>query len=183
VSVIAFILCVVAILYIYSRQIIRHKSTLDGYKRQLDAYKKLIPDLGSIIPMSHFREVVDEKNSHINEISLQLSTIEKELSELKSQQQSKSVRLGQISEHCVSLLPNFPFDIKNMRFLGSPIDFIAFDFDNEVIHFIEVKTGKSKLNDRQKIIKRIVGKKNIKFSQITITETGIKYEDDGNHIV
>jgi predicted Holliday junction resolvase-like endonuclease len=142
-----------------------------------------IPQAGTSIPMSHFRQISAEKDVAINELSQSLATTEKALAELKSQQQSKSVRLGQISEHSVGLLPNFPFDIKEMRFLGSPIDYMAFDFDKEIIYFVEVKTGKSKLSERQKTIKRIVEAGNVKFTQIKITETGIEYEDDGNNIM
>lgn len=133
--------------------------------------------------IDHYLEETNRLSTENACIANENSDLSQELSELKSKQQSKSVRLGQISEQAVGLLPNFPFDIKEMRFLGSPIDFIAFDFDNEVIHFIEVKTGKSKLNDRQKIIRRIVSRGTVKFSQITITETGIKYEDDGDSAV
>jgi len=175
-AALAYALLVLAIVYIYSKQIVRHKQTVDAYKSQLDAYKKLVPDLGSVIPMSHYRSVVDEKNEHLNKIKVELETVEKELSELKSQQQSKSVRLGLISEQTIGMLPNFPFDVKEMRFLGSPIDYIAFDFEKEFIYFIEVKTGKSKLNNRQKIIKSIIKKGNIKFSEIKITEDGIEYD-------
>lgn len=179
-SVLAFVFCVLAIVYVYAKQIVKHKETVSGYKKQLDAYKKLLPDLGSVIPMSHYREVVDEKNSSITVIRSQLEQTEKELADLKSQQQSKSVRLGQLNEQVVGLIPNFPFDPKEMRFLGSPIDYVAFDFDKEMIYFIEVKTGKSRLNERQKIIKSIVSKRSIEFIQIKITENGIEYENDGN---
>jgi predicted Holliday junction resolvase-like endonuclease len=132
---------------------------------------------------SHYRNQLDFYLNEVNRLSReeaeqanQAEAYRVELAELKSQQQSKSTRLGQLSEQAIGLLPNFPFDIKEMRFLGSPIDYIAFDFEKETIHFIEVKTGKSKLTDRQKIIKKIVDKGNVKFNQIKIMEDEIVYE-------
>jgi len=176
----AFLICIFCLIYVYAKQILKHKETVDSYKRQVEAYKKLVPDFGSIIPMSHFKEVVGEKDYLISTLRNSCEKFEKELSELKSQQQSKSVRLGQLNEQVVGLIPDFPFDPKEMRFLGSPIDYVAFDFDKEMIYFIEVKTGKSRLNERQKIIKSIVSKRSIEFIQIKITENGIEYENDGN---
>ena len=38
--------------------------------------------------------------------------------------------------------------------MGRPVDFISFDSDS--IKFIEVKTGKSVLNEKQKMIKSLV---------------------------
>jgi predicted Holliday junction resolvase-like endonuclease len=128
------------------------------------------------VPLEHFKDTVAELNATIAYLRKDCEFFEKGLQELKSQQQSKSVRLGQISEQSVGLLPSFPFDIKEMRFLGSPIDYVAFDFENEKIYFLEVKTGKSKLNERQKIVKRMIENKAIEFIQLKITENGVEYE-------
>ena len=76
-SALAFSLCILAILYIYSRQIIKHKATVDSYKTQLEAYKKIVPDVRSVVPMSHFKEVVEEKNGKLENIKLQLENTER----------------------------------------------------------------------------------------------------------
>ena len=113
-ALITYIFMVLVIACIYFRQIIKHKQGIDAYKAQLEAYKKLVPDLGSVIPMSHYRSVVDEKNEHLDRISFQLEKTEKELSELKSQQQSKSVRLGLISENVLPFHSQFKYNVKDL---------------------------------------------------------------------
>jgi predicted Holliday junction resolvase-like endonuclease len=52
---------------------------------------------------------------------------------------------GKAAEHLVPLLPDFPFDPKDARFLGSPVDLVVFDgLSGGELHeivFVEVKTG------------------------------------------
>jgi len=61
---------------------------------------------------------------------------------------SKSVMLGQITEHLVPFLPDFKYNPKDARFLGTPVDLIVFDglSDGQLkqVVFIEVKSGSSK---------------------------------------
>jgi predicted Holliday junction resolvase-like endonuclease len=175
VAALSFGLCVLAILYIYSKQILKHRDTVLAYKKQLEAYKKLVPDLGSVIPMSHYREIVDEKNSHINEISLQLSTTEKELSELKSQQQSKSIRLGLISENILPFHRDFKYDVKDLVPMFKPIDYIVFAEDEIV--FLEIKMGTSQLSEKQKKIRALINSGKIRFEEHRINENGYSVKE------
>lgn len=74
---------------------------------------------------------------------------------------SKSVILGQVTEHLIPYLPKFNYNPKDVRFLGNPIDLIVFDgltngFVKEII-FIEVKTGStSRLSSKQQDIRDAV---------------------------
>jgi hypothetical protein len=69
--------------------------------------------------------------------------------------QSRAVLGGLVSEQMAPLLPGFPFDPGDCRFIGKPVDFIVFKGMNsqnisEVI-FLEVKSGKAKsLNPQEK---------------------------------
>lgn len=174
-SALAFVLCVLAILYIYSKQILKHKSTVDSYKRQLEAYKKLVPDLGSVIPMSHFREVVDEKNANLSTIQCQLEQTEKELAELKSQQQSKSVRLGLISENVLPFHAEFKYNVKDLVPMFRPIDYVVFAEDEIV--FLEIKVGTSQLSDKQKKIRSLINSGKVRFEEHRINETGYSVKE------
>lgn len=174
-SVLAFGLCVIAILYIYSRQIIKHKSTVDGYKRQLEAYKKLVPDLGSVIPMSHYREVVEEKNSRLSNIQFQLDQTEKELADLKSQQQSKSVRLGLLTENVLPFHADFKYNVKDLVPMFRPIDYIVFAEDEIV--FLEIKVGTSQLSDKQKKIRSLINSGKVRFEEHRINENGYSVKE------
>lgn len=73
---------------------------------------------------------------------------------------STGVILGQITEHFAPYLPEFPFNPKDARFLGSPLDFVVFDGLSEgvirSIAFVEVKTGASDLTTRERRIRDAV---------------------------
>ena len=61
-----------------------------------------------------------------------------------------------VSPHIVPYLPGFDLDPKDIRFLGTPIDLIAFKGLNgseeiEIV-FIEVKTGRSVLSARERAV-------------------------------
>ena len=57
-------------------------------------------------------------------------------------------------------MENFPVDPKEVQFFGKPIDYIAFvnrwSKTKCSVHFIEVKSGNSQVNDHQKNIKKAV---------------------------
>ena len=62
-------------------------------------------------------------------------------------QRSLAVTAGRVYEQLVPYLPDFPFNPKDVRFLGSPVDFVVFDglSDGHVarVVFVEVKTRSS----------------------------------------
>ena len=69
--------------------------------------------------------------------------------------QSRAVLGGLVSEQIAPLLPGFPFDPGDCRFIGKPVDFIVFKGMNEQnipeVVFLEVKSGSSKsLNQQEK---------------------------------
>lgn len=82
------------------------------------------------------------------------------------QKKSSEVRTGQIAEHFAPLLKDFKYDRKQARFLATPIDFII--FEEEEIIFMEVKTGKSRLNTNQRRIKKQVEEKKIRWETLRI---------------
>ncbi len=70
---------------------------------------------------------------------------------------SHAVNIGKITEHLLPYMSIFPYNPKDVRFVGSPIDLIVFDGIDEgevrEILFLEVKTGSSSLNTRQRQIR------------------------------
>jgi predicted Holliday junction resolvase-like endonuclease len=93
---------------------------------------------------------------------------------LLSQKKSSETRLGQISEHLIPFLNGCTHDPKNLHFMGNPIDYLAFDFDDGKITFLEVKSGNSKASKRQKIIKNIIKTGRVFYEELRINEKGIK---------
>ena len=75
--------------------------------------------------------------------------------------QSRAVLGGLVSEQLAPLLPGFPFDPGDCRFIGKPVDFIVFRGMNEKqiseVIFLEVKSGKHPaLSDQEKRLKETV---------------------------
>jgi|TARA_R110000824_G_scaffold54248_9_gene149741 predicted Holliday junction resolvase-like endonuclease len=83
-----------------------------------------------------------------------------------SQKKSSEVRLGLISETLAPFLDQFDFDPENCIFLGKPIDYIS--FEDEIITFIEVKSGQAQLSTKQRHIRDLVKDKQIAWKQIRI---------------
>ena len=83
---------------------------------------------------------------------------------------SKAVVKGKFTEQLVPWLPDFPYNPSDARFLGSPVDFIVFDGISEgslrEIVFTEVKTGRSMLNERERMISRAISEKKVSFQII-----------------
>ena len=72
-------------------------------------------------------------------------------------QRSALVNRGKVTEHLVPYLPEFEFNPRDARFLGSPIDFVVFDGlsegDLRAVVFIEVKTGRATLTGRERLVR------------------------------
>jgi len=106
----------------------------------------------------------------------QNKTLTQNYKKLLSQKKSSEVRLGQISEQLAPFLEGFTYDTRNTKFLGQPIDLIAFEQDKVV--FIEVKTGKSQLSAKQKNIKDLINNNQVFWEEFRIS--GNKIEPDNN---
>jgi predicted Holliday junction resolvase-like endonuclease len=83
-----------------------------------------------------------------------------------SQKKSGEVRLGHIAETLAPFLNQFNFDPENCTFLGKPIDYISFGDDE--ITFIEVKSGNSQLNKKQRFIRDQVKAKLVSWKEVRI---------------
>lgn len=129
-------------------------------------------------------------NDQLKELQVEVVSLQDELGEereknraLLSQKKSSETRLGQISEHLVPFLDNCPYNPKDLHFLGNPIDYVIFNFDEGSITFLEVKSGNSKPSKRQKTIKNIIKSGRIFYDEIRINERGIKLKQVKNEDV
>ena len=95
---------------------------------------------------------------------------------------SRSVLTGFFSEQLAPYFPDFNFKPTEVRFLGNPIDFIAFkglDEKNiEEVVFVEVKSGNSKMNKTQKSLKETIENKKVRFEEYRVPEDLSKKEED-----
>ncbi len=85
---------------------------------------------------------------------------------------SRSVIIGQVTEQIAPLLKNFPFNPKDMVFLGKWVDYIIIKDlhkgNPSKIIFLEIKTGQSQLNQNELKIKRLVDTKKIEYRLIRL---------------
>ena len=83
---------------------------------------------------------------------------------------SASVSKGKIIEHFAPFMLSNIFNPDEMVFIGSPIDLISFkniDTKEDIsIDFLEIKTGNSSLNKKQKLIKEAILYKRVYFKTV-----------------
>lgn len=81
---------------------------------------------------------------------------------------------GKFSENLSPYFPDFPFHPTEMRWLGSPVDYIVFKgMDNDKIEeliFLEIKSGKSVLTTREKQIQKLVEEKKVAWKEYRVPE-------------
>jgi len=85
---------------------------------------------------------------------------------------SRLVLEGKFKEQLAPVLPEFIYNPTDARFLGSPIDFIIFnglsgDSTDEVV-FLEVKSGKAQLTEREAILKEVIEKKKVRWELLRV---------------
>jgi predicted Holliday junction resolvase-like endonuclease len=87
---------------------------------------------------------------------------------------SRAVLAGNFSEQLAPYFPDFPFNPSECKFIGKPIDFIVFHGLDEKnvtgVSFVEVKSGKSKLNGTEKTLKHAIDNKNVRWVDYRIPE-------------
>ena len=83
-----------------------------------------------------------------------------------SLRRSESTRYGQITEQFMPFISEYPYDSKQFRFLGSPIDGVQFEDDKIVM--IEFKSAGSQLSTRQRRIRNLVREGKVDFQEIRV---------------
>lgn len=86
---------------------------------------------------------------------------------------SRAVIGGQVVEQVAPFLPGFPCNPADARFIGKPVDFVAFpglserDTVDEIL-LIEVKTGQSALSSREKEIRKAVKEGRVRYVEYRV---------------
>src|SRR5439155_6521204 len=82
---------------------------------------------------------------------------------------SLAVTAGKVHEQLIPYLPEFGFNPKDARFLGSPVDLIVFDGlaagDVRRIVFLEVKTGGASLTARERQVRGVVEAREVVWAE------------------
>ena len=83
---------------------------------------------------------------------------------LKYDYKSMNIKHGKSFENLFPFMNNYPYEPRNFRFIGDPIDGLSFE-DGKIV-FMEFKTGTSKLSEKQKKIKELVENKKVEWKEI-----------------
>jgi len=84
---------------------------------------------------------------------------------------SEAVTRGKVTEHLIPYFPDFEYNPKDARFLGTPVDFIVFDGLSEgemnKVIFVEVKSGKTAiLSKREKLVRDCIDRGKVSYEII-----------------
>jgi predicted Holliday junction resolvase-like endonuclease len=84
---------------------------------------------------------------------------------------SEAVIRGKVTEHLIPYFPDFEYNPKDARFLGTPVDFIIFDGLSEGemnrVVFVEVKSGKNGvLSKREKLVRDCIDRGKVSYEII-----------------
>lgn len=90
-------------------------------------------------------------------------------------QRSLAVTAGKVHEQLVPYLPEFGFNPKDARFLGSPVDLVVFDglAAGEVrrVVFLEVKTGGAALTTRERQVRDVIDAREVVWAELRLNRT------------
>jgi hypothetical protein len=80
---------------------------------------------------------------------------------------SRAVHIGQITEQIAALLPGFPYNPKDVQWVGGTVDAIVWDGledgrDVNIV-FLDTKTGQAALNHRQRRVKEATDAGRVRF--------------------
>jgi predicted Holliday junction resolvase-like endonuclease len=85
---------------------------------------------------------------------------------------SSAVVSGKVTEHLAPYMPAFPFDPRDARFLGTPVDLIVFDGMSEdalrEIVFLEIKSRGGALSARERRVRDAVLERRVSWKEFRV---------------
>lgn len=95
--------------------------------------------------------------------------LQEQLEGAQSSKQSLATTYGRITEQWAPFMQGYPYDPKNFRFLGSPVDGIQFETDRVV--FVEFKANESRLTEREARIRELVQAGRVEWLEFRLGDT------------
>lgn len=195
-SLLIFLLLLVFfIVKFYRLKLLAHQRE-QQYVALADSYHQLelkLPQIEGQIPVRAMQIFEEWKNKQLNELKATYENMsneraktmfeewrqkcEKEIRE-DAIKKSQSVIMGKVTEHLAPYLAQFPYNPKDARFIGTPIDLLVFnglDAGNvsEVV-FIEIKTAESRLTGRQREVRDAIENKRVRFETFRVAEDKVE---------
>ncbi len=164
--VVIFVLCVLALVLAYF--LIKLKLTAGHDAEEMFSQWK---EHSMVAELERERKLIELEASNMIE-RWQLETEAEIRKDAVARSQASTI--GKVTEHLIPYMPVFPYNPKDARFIGSPIDFVVFDGanDGEVreVVFIEIKTRTSQLSSRQRQIRNAVTSGRVAWREMRVDE-------------
>ena len=85
---------------------------------------------------------------------------------------SQAVVTGKVTEHLAPYMAEFPYDPRDARFLGTPVDLVVFDGMSEgalrEIVFLEIKSRKAELSTRERRVRDAVLERRVTWREFRV---------------
>jgi predicted Holliday junction resolvase-like endonuclease len=85
---------------------------------------------------------------------------------------SAAVVSGKVTEHLAPYMPDFPYDPRDARFLGTPVDLIVFDgLSRDALReivFLEIKSRGGELSAREKSVRDAVRERRVSWKEFRV---------------
>ncbi len=176
------VLIVLIVVYIREKQQLLKKAKLLFEKWKKEEAEKEVSEKAKLL-FNVWKEKEEEQISEKAKLLFQEWKKEEEKNIRKDAvDRSQAIIRGKITEHLIPFFPDFEYNPKDARFIGSPIDFIVFDglSEGEIknVIFVEVKTGSSaSLSTRERKVRDCIKNKNVEWKIIK----HINNENDSMH--
>ena len=90
-------------------------------------------------------------------------------------ERSQAVTIGKVHEQLIPYLPEFRYNPKDARFLGTPVDLVVFDglAEGQVrrVVFLEVKTGASTLTVRERQVREVIEARAVEWAELRVAKS------------
>lgn len=179
IPIILIIGIIISIIIIYSnfRSLKKEKQKL---QEELKKLQSSINDLADQLFQKFKEKELENQKAFIAETAMTNAKLNLEMWKMEWEtfyrqdaiSRSQSVILGKVTEHLIPFHSTFPYNPKEARFIGSPIDLIVFDGveneENVKVYLIEIKTGNSNLTKRQRLIRDAVLENRVYWRKLKI---------------
>lgn len=99
---------------------------------------------------------------------------------------SSAANWGNSIENFVPFMDNFPIPPEDVNFLGKPVDYVGFtnteSTTNCEVHFIEVKSGKAFLSQKQRNIRKAIQEGRVKWHEVRVKSNKVAENNEGGNI-
>ena len=153
----------------------------DRYDNKSEEIHILNRTIGELTEQNHqYLAKTQELTKEIQELNKKLIEENNNNKKILSLKKSSETRLGNISEHLVPFLDQFPYNPEDCKFLGMPTDYIVFNLDQGEIVFLEIKTGNAQESKKQRTIRDIIKSGKVYYEKMRIGEKSVKLKRETN---